>query len=228
MWFSAWVIGMSLHVLGVNASARTDGFTSGLLDAVLAAARAKGATTERLDLVRHPFPFCAGNYSLDPTTCGPETCVQGPWDGFGKVAEKILNAEAVVFATPVYWFSVSARMKALLERMTSMENQGLLNLGKPMALLAVAEEEGAVQALSQMLLPLSYMGFVLAPLGLVYAHRRGLLRLEDNPELLEDARIAGENLVLLAERLKGLPFQEPLPSFQHRLPHLPGTGVAAD
>ncbi|WP_114311837.1 flavodoxin family protein [Thermus caldifontis] len=217
---------MSLHVLGVNASARTDGFTAELLDEVLEAARLQGATTERLDLVRHPFPLCAGNYSQDPTSCGPESCVQGPWDGFGKVAERILAADAVVFATPVYWFSVSARMKALLERMTSMENQGLLNLGKPMALLAVAEEEGASQALSQMLLPLSYMGFVLAPLGLVYAHRRGAISLKENTELMEDARIAGENLVLMAERLRGTSFREPLPSYQYRLPQVPG--VAAD
>ncbi len=217
---------MGLRVLGVNASARTDGFTAELLDEVLEAARRKGAKTERLDLVKHPFPLCAGNYSLDPASCGPETCVQGPWDGFGRVAERILTADAVVFATPVYWFSVSARMKALLERMTSMENQGLLNLGKPMALLAVAEEEGASQALAQMLLPLSYMGFVLAPLGLVYAHRRGKGSLKEDLEVLEDARIAGENLVLMAERLKGTPFQEPLPSYHYRLPKLPG--VAAD
>ena len=217
---------MSLRVLGVNASARTDGFTAELLDEVLEAARRKGAQTERLDLVKHPFPLCAGNYSLDPASCGPETCVQGPWDGFGRVAERILTADAVVFATPVYWFSASARMKALLERMTSMENQGLLNLGKPMALLAVAEEEGAAQALAQMLLPLSYMGFVLAPLGLVYAHRRGKGTLKEDLEVLEDARIAGENLVLMAERLKGTAFQEPLPSYQYRLPKLPG--AAAD
>jgi multimeric flavodoxin WrbA len=217
---------MSLRVLGVNASARTDGFTAELLDEVLEAARRKGAETERLDLVKHPFPLCAGNYSLDPASCGPEACVQGPWDGFGRVAERILAADAVVFATPVYWFSASARMKALLERMTSMENQGLLNLGKPMALLAVAEEEGAAQALAQMLLPLSYMGFVLAPLGLVYAHRRGKGTLKEDLEVLEDARIAGENLVLMAERLKGTAFQEPLPSYQYRLPKLPG--AAAD
>jgi len=213
-------------MLGVNASARTDGFTAELLDEVLEAARRKGAETERLDLVKHPFPLCAGNYSLDPASCGPEACVQGPWDGFGRVAERILNADAVVFATPVYWFSASARMKALLERMTSMENQGLLNLGKPMALLAVAEEEGAAQALAQMLLPLSYMGFVLAPLGLVYAHRRGKGTLKEDLEVLEDARIAGENLVLMAERLKGTAFQEPLPSYHYRLPKLPG--AAAD
>ncbi len=218
------MMSMGLRVLGVNASARTDGFTAELLEKVLEAARNLGAHTERLDLVKHPFPLCAGNYSLDPAACGPETCVQGPWDGFGRIAERILNADAVVFATPVYWFSVSAQMKALLERMTSMENQGLLNLGKPMALLAVAEEEGAAQALAQMLLPLAYMGFVLAPLGLVYAHRRGLRRLEDNPELLEDARIAGENLVRLAEGLKGVPFREPLPSHLYRTP----PKVAAD
>ncbi|WP_243028110.1 flavodoxin family protein [Thermus albus] len=217
---------MGLHVLGVNASARTDGFTAELLDEVLEAARLQGATTERLDLVKYPFPFCAGNYSLDPASCGPDSCVQGPWDGFGKVAERILAADAVVFATPVYWFSVSARMKALLERMTSMENQGLLNLGKPMALLAVAEEEGASQALSQMLLPLSYMGFVLAPLGLVYAHHRGGLSLRENTEVLEDARIAGENLVLMARKLKDTSFREPLPGYMYRGPR--GPRVAAD
>jgi hypothetical protein len=73
-----------------------------------------------------------------------------------------------------------------------------------------------------MLLPLSYMGFVLAPLGLVYAHRRGKGTLKEDLEVLEDARIAGENLVLMAERLKGTAFQEPLPSYHYRLPKLPG------
>ncbi len=215
---------MGLHVLGVNASARTDGLTAELLDHLLASARAQGATTERLDLVRYPFPFCAGNYSQDTSACGPEACVQGPWDGFGKVAERILRADALVFATPVYWFSLSARMKALLERMTSMENQGLLNLGKPMALLAVAEEEGGAQALAQMALPLVYMGFVLAPLGLVYAHRDWLKDPLKRAEVLEDLEVAGANLVLLAERLKGTGFKETRPSHTYALPR----SLAAD
>lgn len=43
---------------------------------------------------------------------------------------------------------------------------------------------------------------------------------------MEDARVAGENLVLMAERLRGTAFREPLPSHQYRLPRLPG--VAAD
>lgn len=205
------MIGMGLRVLGVNASSRTDGWTAELLDEVLKAAAERGAVTERLDLVRHPFPFCAGNYSHDPGLCGPETCLQGPWDGFGFIAERLSWADAVVFATPVYWFSLSARMKALLERMTSLENQGVWNLGKPMALVAVAEEDGAAQALSQMLLPLTYMGFVLAPMGLVYTHRRGRRTLADDPEAIPDARRAGWNLVELAERLKGADFQAPNP-----------------
>ena len=59
---------MGLHVLGVNASARTDGFTAELLDEVLEAARRKGATAERLGLVRHPLPRCAGRYAVDPAS----------------------------------------------------------------------------------------------------------------------------------------------------------------
>jgi hypothetical protein len=50
--------------------------------------------------------------------------------------------------------------------------------------------------------------------------------LKEDLEVLEDARIAGENLVLMAERLKGTAFQEPLPSYHYRLPKLPG--AAAD
>ena len=45
-----------------------------------------------------------------------------------------------------------------------------------------------------------------------------ILGLGEEDEVLEDARIAGENLVLMAERLRGTSFQEPLPSYLYRAP----------
>ncbi|AEB11820.1 flavodoxin family protein [Marinithermus hydrothermalis] len=156
---------MPINILGLNGSARVDGWTAALLDLILEHAAKAGARVERLDLVRHPFPFCVGNYSMEPSACGPNECTQGPWDGFGKIAERLFWADAVVFATPVYWYGPSARMKALIERMTSLENKGLLLAGKPMALAAVAEEDGAAHAMAQLATPLNYMGFSLIPMG---------------------------------------------------------------
>ena len=189
-----------IRVLGINGSTRTHGRTAYLLDAVLEAAREEGARTERIDLVQYPIPYCAANYSEDPDTCGPEHCVRGAWDGWGKVAERMLAADALVFATPVYWFSISARLKTLLERMTSLENKGLLLAGKPMALVAAAEEDGAAQALGQLAVPLNFMGLWLVPAGLVYHHSRQSPRVEDDREALFDALRAGRNLVRAAQQ----------------------------
>ncbi len=186
-------------VLGINGSTRSHGRTAWLLDAILAAARAAGARSERVDLVRLNLPYCAANYSEDPASCGPDTCVRGPFDDWGRLAQKLLAADALVLATPVYWFSPSARIKTLIERMTSLENRGWLLAGKPFALAAAAEEDGAAQALAQLAVTLGFMGLGLVPGGLVYYHsRRG-----NAGEALTDAARAGRNLVEAARRLRG-------------------------
>ncbi len=193
-----------IRVLGINGSTRTHGRTATLLEVVLEAARETGAQTERIDLAKTPIPYCAASYSEDRESCGPEHCVRGEWDAWGWVAQKMLEADALVFATPTYWFAPSARMKTLLERMTSLENQGLLLAGKPMALVAVAEEDGAAQAMAQLAIPLNFMGLALVPLGLVYHHAQAHPELEKDEEAITDARRAGRNLVEMARRLRGV------------------------
>jgi len=197
-----------LRVLGINGSTRTHGRTARLLDEVLAAAQAAGARTERVDLVRCSIPYCAANYSEDPASCGPENCVRGELDDWGKLSQRMLEADALVFATPVYWFSPSARFKTMVERMTSLENKGLLLAGKPYALVVAAEEEGAAQAMGQLTVTFAYMGLVLAPLGLAYHHSRQVPNLEEDADALSDARRAGKNLVAFARRIAGVNWAE--------------------
>ncbi|EEX94248.1 FMN reductase, NADPH-dependent [Vibrio orientalis CIP 102891 = ATCC 33934] len=43
-----------------------------------------------------------------------------PTDDFYPLVEKMLAAEHLVFASPVYWHSVTAPMKALIDRMTEL------------------------------------------------------------------------------------------------------------
>jgi len=43
-----------------------------------------------------------------------------PADDFYPLVEKMLLADSIVFASPIYWHSVTAPMKALIDRMTEL------------------------------------------------------------------------------------------------------------
>jgi len=81
-----------------------------LAEHVLATAKIRGANTELVDLSHAHIGFCQA--------C--ETCHTGPDcvlnDDGGTILQKILDADGVVLASPVYLNQVTAQMKALLDR----------------------------------------------------------------------------------------------------------------
>ncbi len=85
-------------------------------------------------------------------------------DGIEQAVSAILDADLVVFATPVYWFNVSALMKQLIEALPEAPDYECE--GKIAFLLAVCDDDGGQQALNQMAAPLSHMGFGFPPYAL--------------------------------------------------------------
>jgi multimeric flavodoxin WrbA len=59
------------------------------------------------------------------------------------VFEKIISADAIIYASPLYSFDITAQLKPLVDRHISLSNTSLLN-GKRMALLitCAGQEEG--------------------------------------------------------------------------------------
>ena len=54
------------------------------------------------------------------------------WDDFFPLAENMAQSQAIVFASPVYWYSMSAQMKAFFDRLTDLtEKHG--DLGRSLA-----------------------------------------------------------------------------------------------
>ena len=187
--------------MGINGSARTDGWTVSLLREALEWSRKAGADTKLLHLPLLNVEYCTGSYSEDPSLCNLEACIRGKvGDAFGSIVWDLLEADAVLFGTPVYWYSPSALLKTLLERMTSLENmEAFMMRGKVAGVIVVGEEGGAVQTASSLLITLTEMGFVIPPIGAVYLLRRwddGRKR-----EAYEDARALGFNVVKMAEML---------------------------
>jgi multimeric flavodoxin WrbA len=82
-------------------------------------------------------------------------------DGIEPAYEAILKADVVVFATPTYWFNMSALMKQLIDQME--EGPSYPCEGKAAFFVAVCDEDGGQQAINQMIAPLNHMGFSIPP-----------------------------------------------------------------
>lgn len=90
-------------VVVVFGSSRRNGDTARLLDATLQ----KAPTAQIIDLAE---------YSVAPYDYGHRHHA----DDFLNIARIMLESYAIVFATPVYWSTMSAQMKTFLDRMTDL------------------------------------------------------------------------------------------------------------
>ncbi len=99
-----------LTVLGLAASPRLHGNTSLLLDRALDGAAAAGARVERVDLCRLRIAPCrACDRCADTGLCAVR-------DDYQEVLARLLAADAVALASPLYFLGVSAWAKAFIDR----------------------------------------------------------------------------------------------------------------
>lgn len=122
---SADMIEMPLVIL---ASARKQGYTKDFLNKVFAE-----QDYELIDLL--DFYVSSYSYSNDyPST-----------DDFPKIIDELIKYKAIVFATPVYWYSMSGILKTFFDRFTDLvttkKNFGRQLKGKSTFLIAVGAEE---------------------------------------------------------------------------------------
>ncbi|MHA1209379.1 MAG: flavodoxin family protein [Candidatus Freyarchaeota archaeon] len=104
---------MVVKILAFQGSPRMEkGNTEKILSAFLEGAREAGAETETLYLRRMNINPCQGCFSCWFQT--PGECVQK--DDMKEVLEKILEADVLVWATPLYIYNMTAYMKAMFER----------------------------------------------------------------------------------------------------------------
>jgi len=108
-----------MKVLAIQSSPNLDGLTSKTAQAVLRGARVAGAETELVQLNQlnmRPCIACEGGWGQ----CRREgTCIFE--DDFQALRDKINGADALVFATPVYWHDLSESAKIFLDRLRRCE-----------------------------------------------------------------------------------------------------------
>lgn len=121
----------------LTGSPRKGGNTYILTEAFEAAAKEKGCEVKRYDTGSMNIKGCIG--------C--ETCYSNGFpcnsirdDDFNAMAPDILDADILVFAMPVYWYSFPAQFKAALDRMFCFGVGKKPISGKKYILIACCEE----------------------------------------------------------------------------------------
>lgn len=98
------------NVLVVMGGGRPKGNTAQLVDAFVKGAEEAGHLVEKVSLLKTEVKGCLG---CNACRYGKQ-CVQK--DGFNELVPKIKGADLVVFASPLYFWTISSKLKAFIER----------------------------------------------------------------------------------------------------------------
>jgi len=102
-----------MKILAINGSPRgKKSNTDRILQPFLEGAREAGAETETIYLKDKKINYCLGCFTCWTKT--PGVCVHE--DDMPDLLEKMRQADVVVYATPLYVFTVTAQMKAFMDR----------------------------------------------------------------------------------------------------------------
>ena len=99
-----------MKVLGIMGSPRMKGNTDLLLDEALKGAESQGATTEKIMADKLAITPCKEYYAcLKDGKCVIK-------DDMDAVYDKLLDADAVIIASPMFFYTVSAQLMVLISR----------------------------------------------------------------------------------------------------------------
>ena len=127
---------MSKKIVVITGSPRKNGNSFAMTNAFIDAAEAKGHTVTRFDAALKTVGGCRACETCYSTG---KACTFD--DDFNVIAPAILEADAIVFTMPVYWYSIPAQIKGVIDRIFSLVVGGKDIAGKECALITCCEEE---------------------------------------------------------------------------------------
>ncbi|MBD3392400.1 MAG: hypothetical protein GF418_10045 [Chitinivibrionales bacterium] len=101
-----------MNILLLRANPRKGGYTQRVCDLVAEGASEAGAKVEDVDLVAKNITHCIGCYHCWTVT--PGRCRFS--DDMPGLLERMLDTDIILYATPLYYYSMSSTLKMFLER----------------------------------------------------------------------------------------------------------------
>ncbi len=185
-----------MKVLGIMGSPRIKGNTDLLLDEALRGARSQQAEIEKIIVDRMKITPCKEYYGC----LKDGNCVMR--DDMDIIIPRLIEADGIIVASPMFFYGVTAQLKALIDRCQALWVRGniLKNLPesrKKGAFIGVGATKGK-QLFDGSILVIKYF---FQSFGAEYADEllvRGVDKrgeIKEHPDLLQEAFALGERLV---------------------------------
>ena len=107
-------------VVVISTSLRRGSNSDMLADKFAEGAKAAGNEVEKISLVGKNIQFCKGGFGCQKLG----RCVIN--DDVNDIMAKVMQADVVCWATPIYYYEMSGQMKTLIDRMNAMYEQDYL------------------------------------------------------------------------------------------------------
>lgn len=108
---------MSKKVLILSSSPRKGGNSDLLCDEFMKGAKESGHDVEKIFVANKRINYCAGC----GTCYSSHKCVQN--DDMAEVLDKMVSADTIILATPVYFYSIDGQLKTLIDRTVTRYNE---------------------------------------------------------------------------------------------------------
>ena len=102
------------RVIVISSSLRRGSNSDILADKFLEGAKAAGNDVEKISLVGKDIQFCKGCFACQKLG----RCIIK--DDVNDILAKVLEADVVCWATPIYYYEMSGQMKTLIDRMNAL------------------------------------------------------------------------------------------------------------
>lgn len=100
---------MSKKVLILSGSPRKNGNSDILCEAFMKGALEAGNEVQKIRVAEKNIGYCRACYA-----CKAGTCILN--DDMAEILQKMIDADVIVLASPVYFYSIDAQLKALIDR----------------------------------------------------------------------------------------------------------------
>lgn len=186
-----------MRILGIMGSPRLGGNTDLLLDAALNGARSRGAEVEKIVVDKLNISPCREHYGcLEDGNCVIR-------DDMDALYPKLLEADGIVVASPMFFYGITAQLKALIDRCQALWarkhvlKQNWPGAGRKGAFIAVGATKGERLFDGS----IATVRYFFKTLGVQYADElliRGVDQkgdIQQHPSALKDAFKLGQRLV---------------------------------
>lgn len=145
-----------MKIIGINGSPKANGNTKAALDLMGEVFAAEGIEFEVLH-IGHKLAPCSGCFRCAKT----HTCTL-PDDGLNEMYQKLIQADGVVFGSPVYFASITSGMRCFMDRIGCIDmNNGRQFRFKVGAPLVVARRAGTVNAIDELVHYINYAQMII-------------------------------------------------------------------